>query len=309
MRSRPAIWSSIRPAREFLPDHRQGPPFRAPKRCSREAPGGTSQFLALRGFWWVARARTDGPENPERLLGLPSRGRAVTTQGGYECAGTRGCWRRPSGARWGWARPGRSWGPGPGRSREAPTSPAPGWPGGGATRSPARSAASPAARATPASAPGVTSTSGSPGPTPAAPCRGRTAPSTARGPCPCPGRFARTRTSRPSSRPRCSRPACGAGPPRRRTGRPSGGGCGPRDMLGRAVAQARGSADHPGVGRAGHRRDQPPGGHTHTPAMPGPGGGRCARRGRRRRLGTAPRTCGRTRGPRRRQGGDRRGRP
>ena len=92
-------------------------------------------------------------------------------------------------------------------------------------------------------------------------------------------------------------------------GAPGGGDRGPRDMLGRAVAQARGPAGHPGAGRAGHSRDQPPGGHTHTPAMPGPGGGRCARRGRRRRLGTAPRTCGRTRGPRRRQGGDRRGRP
>lgn len=92
-------------------------------------------------------------------------------------------------------------------------------------------------------------------------------------------------------------------------GAPVGGDRGPRDMLGRAVAQARGSADHPGAGRAGHRRDQPPGGHAHTPAMPGPGGGRCARRGRRRRLGTAPRMCGRTRGPRRRQGGDRRGPP
>ena len=39
----------------------------------------------------------------------------------------------------------------------------------------------------------------------------------------------------------------------------------PRDMLGRAVAQARGSADYSGAGRAGHRRDQPPGGpHPHT---------------------------------------------
>ena len=37
---------------------------------------------ALRGFWWVARARTDGPENPERLLGLPSCGHAVTDHGG-----------------------------------------------------------------------------------------------------------------------------------------------------------------------------------------------------------------------------------
>ena len=39
----------------------------------------------------------------------------------------------------------------------------------------------------------------------------------------------------------------------------------PRDMLGRAVAQARGPADHPGAGRAGHRRDQPgEGPHPHT---------------------------------------------
>ena len=48
-------------------------------------------------------------------------------------------------------------------------------------------------------------------------------------------------------------------------GAPVGGDRGPRDMLGRAVAQARGSADHPGAGRVGHRRDQPPGGpHPHT---------------------------------------------
>ena len=242
---------------------------------------------ALRVFWWVARARTGGPENPERLLGLPSRGHAVTTQGGYECAGTRGCWRRSSSARWGWARPGRSWGPGLGRSREAPASSAPGWPKDAATRSPARSAASPAARATPASAPGVTPASGSPGPTPAAPCRGRTAPSTERGPCPCPGRCGRTHTSRPSSGPRCSRPRAGVEAP-------VGDDRRPRDMLGRAVAQARGSADYSDAGRVGTGETSRSKGHTYTPAMPGPGSRRCARRGRRRRLGTAPRTCGRT---------------
>ena len=66
------------------------------------------------------------------------------------------------------------------------------------------------------------------------------------------------------------------------------------DMLGRAVAQARGSADHPDAGRVGTGETSRPGGHTHTPAMPGPGGRRCARRGRRRRQGTAPRMCGRT---------------
>ena len=48
-------------------------------------------------------------------------------------------------------------------------------------------------------------------------------------------------------------------------GAPVGGDRGPRDMLGRAVAQARGSADYSGAGRVGHRRDQPPGGpHPHT---------------------------------------------
>ena len=41
-------------------------------------------------------------------------------------------------------------------------------------------------------------------------------------------------------------------------GAPVGDDCGPRDMLGRAVAQARGSANHAGAGRVGHRRDQPP---------------------------------------------------
>ena len=66
------------------------------------------------------------------------------------------------------------------------------------------------------------------------------------------------------------------------------------DMLGRAVAQARGSADYPGVRRVGTGETSRSRGHTHTPTIPGPGGGRCARRGRRRRQGTAPRMCGRT---------------
>ena len=66
------------------------------------------------------------------------------------------------------------------------------------------------------------------------------------------------------------------------------------DMLGRAVAQARGSADYSDVRRVGIDETSRPGGHPHTPAMPGPGGRRCARRGRRRRQGTAPRMCGRT---------------
>lgn len=60
-----------------------------------------------------------------------------------------------------------------------PTSSTSGWPGGVAARSPARSAASPAACMTPASARGATSTSDSSGPTCTAPCRARTAPSTA----------------------------------------------------------------------------------------------------------------------------------
>ena len=77
-------------------------------------------------------------------------------------------------------------------------------------------------------------------------------------------------------------------------GAPVGDDRGPRDMLGRAVAQARGSADHPGAGRVGTGETSRPGGHTHTPTMPGPGGRRCARRGGRQRQGTAPRMCGRT---------------
>ena len=73
-----------------------------------------------------------------------------------------------------------------------------------------------------------------------------------------------------------------------------GGDRRPRDMLGRAVAQARGSADYPGVRRVGTGETSRSRGHTHTPTIPGPGGGRCARRGRRKRLGTAPRMCDRT---------------
>lgn len=69
---------------------------------------------------------------------------------------------------------------------------------------------------------------------------------------------------------------------------------GPRDMLGRAVAQARESADYPGAGRVGIDETSRSKGHTHTPAMPGPGGRRCARRGGRQRQGTAPRMCDRT---------------
>ena len=69
---------------------------------------------------------------------------------------------------------------------------------------------------------------------------------------------------------------------------------GPRDMLGRAVAQARGSADHSDAGRVGTGETSRAKGHTYIPAMPGPDGRRCARRGRRQRLGSAPRMCGRT---------------
>ena len=75
---------------------------------------------------------------------------------------------------------------------------------------------------------------------------------------------------------------------------PVGDDRGPRDMLGRAVAQARGSADYSGVRRVGTGETSRPGGHTHIPAMPGPDGRRCARRGGRQRLGTAPRTRDRT---------------
>ena len=92
-------------------------------------------------------------------------------------------------------------------------------------------------------------------------------------------------------------------------GAPVGGDRGPRDMLGRAVAQARGSADYSGAGRVGHRRDQPlEGPHLQIPHA----------RPRRQEVRTArpTETTGHraphvrpARGPRRRQGGDHRGHP
>ena len=77
-------------------------------------------------------------------------------------------------------------------------------------------------------------------------------------------------------------------------GAPVGDDRRPKDMLGRAVAQARGSADYSGAGRVGTGETSRSRGHTYIPAMLGPDGRRCARRGRRQRLGTAPRMCGRT---------------
>ena len=68
----------------------------------------------------------------------------------------------------------------------------------------------------------------------------------------------------------------------------------PRDMLGRAVAQARGSADYSDVRRVGIDETSRSRGHTYISTMLDPDGRRCARRGRRQRLGSAPRTCGRT---------------
>ena len=68
----------------------------------------------------------------------------------------------------------------------------------------------------------------------------------------------------------------------------------PRDMLGRAVAQARGSADYSDAGRVGTGETSRAKGHTYISTMPGLDGRRCARRGRRKRQGSAPRTCGRT---------------
>ena len=68
----------------------------------------------------------------------------------------------------------------------------------------------------------------------------------------------------------------------------------PRDMLGRAVAQARGSADHPDAGRVGTGETSRAKGHTYISTMPGLDGRRRARRGRRQRLGTAPRMCDQT---------------
>lgn len=66
------------------------------------------------------------------------------------------------------------------------------------------------------------------------------------------------------------------------------------DMLGRAVAQARGSADYSDVRRVGIDETSRSKGHTYISTMLDLDGRRCARRGRRRRLGTAPRMCDRT---------------
>ena len=66
------------------------------------------------------------------------------------------------------------------------------------------------------------------------------------------------------------------------------------DMLGRAVAQARGSADYSDVRRVGIDETSRAKGHTYISTMPGPDGRRCARRGGRQRQGTAPRTRDRT---------------
>ena len=77
-------------------------------------------------------------------------------------------------------------------------------------------------------------------------------------------------------------------------GAPVGDDHRPRDMLGRAVAQARGSADHPGAGRVGTGETSRSKGHTYISTMLDLDGRRCARRGRRKRQGTAPRMCGRT---------------
>ena len=63
------------------------------------------------------------------------------------------------------------------------------------------------------------------------------------------------------------------------------------DMLGRAVAQARGSADYSDVRRVGIDETSRAKGHTYISTMLDLDGRRCARRGRRQRLGTAPRMC------------------
>ena len=52
------------------------------------------------------------------------------------------------------------------------------------------------------------------------------------------------------------------GPNGRAAEAPVGDGCGPRDMLGRAVTQARGSADHPGAASERCARDLRPTGAT-----------------------------------------------
>ena len=63
------------------------------------------------------------------------------------------------------------------------------------------------------------------------------------------------------------------------------------DMLGRAVAQARGSADYSDVRRVGTGETSRAKGHTYIPAMPGLDGRRCARRDRRQRLGSVGCMC------------------
>ena len=77
-------------------------------------------------------------------------------------------------------------------------------------------------------------------------------------------------------------------------GAPVGDDHRPRDMLGRAVAQARGSADYSDVRRVGIDETSRSKGHTYISTMLDLDGRRCARRGRRKRQGTAPRTRGRT---------------
>ena len=81
------------------------------------------------------------------------------------------------------------------------------------------------------------------------------------------------------------------------------------DMLGRAVAQARGSADYSDAGRVGHRRDQPlEGPHLHIHHAR-PRRQEVRRRDRRKRQGVRGPHVRPARGPRRRQGGDHRGHP
>ena len=63
------------------------------------------------------------------------------------------------------------------------------------------------------------------------------------------------------------------------------------DMLGRAVAQARGSADYSGVRRVGTGETSRSRGHTYISTMLDLDGRRCARRGRRKRLGSVGRMC------------------
>ena len=81
------------------------------------------------------------------------------------------------------------------------------------------------------------------------------------------------------------------------------------DMLGRAVAQARGSADYSDVRRVGIDETSRSKGHTYISTMLDPGGRRCARRDRRQRQGLRGPHVRPARGPRGRQGGDHRGHP